>query len=551
MFSFPMQTRFIFSCAAACVLALPARAGEEWKSLFNGTDLNGWTVTIDKLPEGQDPDKLVQVRDGAIHMYADTDPEAKVPFGVITHRDTFSRFHLALEYRWLGKKFVPRKEALRDAGLLYHASNTAKIWPPSVEYQIQEGDSGDIIFIGESGFSWAHPQPGLAPEGQGDAALLPENGGILRKAKNQTYFGRFPEYDHPGWNRAEVIVHADESAEHILNGHTRARLEHMQHLAGGVLKEGKICLQLEGAEIQYRKIEIRELDEPLRPGKTLLSLSAVKGKPARSGTLVVENPLDRPLPAGVSITGKDADAFSATAGAMTIPAGGSVEVQVNFRPTRGADRYSAGLRIGTPESGTFVILQGVGLAAFEGKNEPPLQAVVHALGIPLDVGGEKLELDTKAATIGVGLAVPYFKKAGGGKVQVTPLARFSPPGPVVFGHVAKGTADLLQVARLGDSAEIADAHQCLLPPWETGEPTVSFEPGAEVFAFYLKAHHYVSFTDPELPTEAKIPHTARVFPVTKFQGRMMKDTYLIGFEEAENGDYQDAVFLIENVVPEG
>ena len=99
MFSFPMQTRFIFSCAAACVLALPARAGEEWKSLFNGTDLSGWTVTIDKLPEGQDPDKLVQVRDGAIHMYADTDPDTKVPFGVITHRDTFSRFHLALEYR--------------------------------------------------------------------------------------------------------------------------------------------------------------------------------------------------------------------------------------------------------------------------------------------------------------------------------------------------------------------------------------------------------------------------------------------------------------------
>ena len=32
---------------------------------------------------------------------------------------------------------------------------------------------------------------------------------------------------------------------------------------------------------------------------------------------------------------------------------------------------------------------------------------------------------------------------------------------------------------------------------------------------------------------------------------MMENAYLIGFEEAENGDYQDAVFLIENVVPEG
>ena len=97
---------------------------------------------------------------------------------------------------------------------------------------------------------------------------------------------------------------------------------------------------------------------------------------------------------------------------------------------------------------------------------------------------------------------------------------------------------------------MADAHQCLLPPWETDGP-LFFAPAAEAFAFYLKAHHYVSFTDPKLPTEAKIPHTARVFPVTKFQGRMMENAYLIGFEEAANGDYQDAVFLIENVVPEG
>ena len=72
----------------------------------------------------------------------------------------------------------------------------------------------------------------------------------------------------------------------------------------------------------------------------------------------------------------------------------------------------------------------------------------------------------------------------------------------------------------------------------------------EAFALFLKAHHYTSFTDPELPTDAKIAHTARVFPVTNFQGKEMKDAWLVGFEEAANGDYQDAAFLIENVKPE-
>lgn len=543
-----METRILGSFAVLAI-ASPASAESEWKSLFNGKDLSGWSVTVDKLPVGQDPDRIVQVRDGAIHMYADADPEAKVPFGVITHEGNFSRFHLALEYRWLEKKFAPRKNAIRDAGLLYHASDIEKIWPPSVEYQIQEGDSGDIIFIQESGFSWAHPQPDLAPQGQGDASLLPEDGGFLRKAKNQTYFGRFPEYDHPGWNRAEVIVHADESAEHILNGHTRSRLEHMQHLAGGVLKEGQICLQFEGAEIQYRKIEIKELDEPLRPDKTLLSLSAVKDKPAHSRKIVVKNPLDRPLPADVSMVGKDAGAFSATPAAMTLDAGESMEVEVHFRPIRGADRYSAGLRIGNPESGAFVILQGIGLAAFEGKNEPPLQSVVHALGIPLDVGGEKLELDTKAEKIGDGVAAPYFKKAGEGEVKITPVARFSPPGLIGFGMVRKGSQELVPIGDLADSGTVADAHQCLMPPW-ADTPQALPARDAEAFAFFLKAHHYTSFTDPKLPTEAKIAHTARVYPVTNFQGRELKNAWLLGFEEAANGDYQDAVFLIENVVPE-
>jgi hypothetical protein len=542
-----MKTRSLVSGLSLALSAATLAEGE-WIRLFNGKDLEGWTVTVDNLPMGEDPDRFVQVRDGAIHMYADTDPAEKVPFGIVTHEASFSRFHLMLEYRWMGKKFAPRKDALRDAGLLYHTSTPEKVWPPSVEYQIQEGDSGDLIFIGEGGYSWAHPQPDLAPPGQGDASLLPENGGILRKGGNYTYFGRFPEHDHLGWNRVDVIVHADERAEHLLNGHTRVRLQQMQHLQGGALKEGKIALQFEAAEVQYRNILIRRLDEPLRPDKALLAMSAVKDKPARTGTIRVTNPLDRPLPADLSLIGKDAAAFSASSSTVQIGAGETMEVAVHFRPIRGADRYSAGLRIGTPESGAFVLLQGIGLAAFEGKNEPPLQSIVHAFGIPLDVGGGKLELDTKAKTIGQSLTAPYFVRATDGPVKVTPVARFSPPGQEYFGIVKQGSTELNQLGALAESKEIPDAHQCLMPPWREPD-NLEFNPGAEPFAFYFKAHQYTSFTDPELPTEAKIDHTARVYPVTNFQGRAMKDAWLLGFEEAANGDYQDAVFLIENVKP--
>lgn len=528
-----------------------AFAESEWRTLFNGKDLSGWTVTLDKHKPGEDPDKLVQVRDGAIHMYADTDPSKQVPFGVITHADTFSRFHLTLEYRWREKRFAPRKEAIRDAGLLYHVLSAEKIWPDAIEYQIQEGDTGDIVLLQRHATSWRHPQPELAPEGQGDAALLPENGGVpIVSRKGFLYLGRFPEYDQlQGWNQAEVIVHANESAEHRLNGHVRARLGDFRMPDGAPLSSGKICLQLEGAELQYRNVRIRELDEPLRSNKSHVALSAVKDKPARSATITVKNPLGRPVPAALSIEGLDAAAFSATAPAATLGAGESMEVTVHFKPVRGAARYSAGLRVGSPEQGAFVVLQGIGLAAFEGKNEPPLQDIVHALGIPLEVGGSKLELDTNADKIGEGIPAQAFVPAGSGKARITPLARFSPPGSTPFGCALIGKAFLVEIGKLADSTELADAHQCLFPPLEGGAKSVEFDMPSGAVAFWMQGPKFMSSIGLEPDSKSTIKHTARVYPVTRFQGRDMKDAFVVGFEEAANGDYQDALFLIENVKP--
>lgn len=542
-----MRTLLFLASSLSLVASAGPASAAEWRDLFDGETLNGWTVTLENHPQGQDPDRYVQVRDGVIHMYPDTEPERKVPFGVITHSDTFSRFHLALEYRWLEKRFAPRKEALRDAGLLYHASSTHRIWPDSLEYQIQEGDSADIVFLGRHGWSWGHPQPDNAPAGQGRAGMLPEFGGVVTHSRQGNYLGRFPEHDHSGWNLVEVVVHAHESAEHILNGHTRARLVDFELPDGSPLASGKICVQLEGAELQYRNIRIRELDEPLRADARQLALSAVNGQKTRPGIIRLTNPRKSPLEAGVSIIGADADAFSVHSTQSELGGGESMEVTVHFRPVRGAGRYSAGLRVGSREEGAFIVLQGVGLAAFEGKNEPPLQSLVLALGIPLDVGGSALELDTKAEAIGDGKLVPYFRKAGDGPVRVTALARFSPRGATPFGFVRKGGTDFVEVGKLADSSAQPDAHQSLFPPVE--DDVVSFDPGDSDFAFYLKAHQYTSFTDPALPTEARIAHTARVYPVTRMLGRKMDRAYLVGFEEAANGDYQDAVFLLENVEP--
>ncbi len=552
---FPRPVSFRTLAIASLVPATQLAATDGWQPLFDSKSLDGWTTVLEKMEPGQDPDRYVQIRDGVIHMYPDTDPDAKVQFGVIVHEKSFSRFQLTFEYRWGEKKFAPRKEALRDAGLLYHASATGKIWPDSVEYQIQEGDSGDIVFLPKAGLTWMRPDPDYAPEGQGDPGMLPEDGGTLRNftGTNFAYIGRFPEFDTPkGWNRVEVVVHADESAEHLINGRTIARIARIREKDGSRAVSGKIALQLEGAEILYRDVKIRELDKPLQADHSQLSLSGVTGQPTREALVTVTNPTTRAIPATLEITGRDAANFTATLSDATIPAGGSATATVEFTPPDQPGRASAGLRIGSKEEGTFIVLQGIGLAAFEGKNEPPLQSLVHALGIPLDVGGSKLELDTRMEEIGQSQRISNFRAAADGKIRITPMARFSPVGAVPFGIVAAGESELKEIGQLADvSDQVPDAHQTLFPPLADGGSSLEFAAPATPFALFMKGHKYISFTNPEIPTTAPIPHTARVYPVKFLQGREMENAWLVGFEEASNGDYQDVVFLIENVVPTG
>ena len=51
---------------------------------------------------------------------------------------------------------------------------------------------------------------------------------------------------------------------HVVNGHVNNRISNSRHISGGEelpLTKGKIQLQSEGAEVFYRNIKIRAIDE--------------------------------------------------------------------------------------------------------------------------------------------------------------------------------------------------------------------------------------------------------------------------------------------------
>jgi hypothetical protein len=266
------------SFTTAAVAGTPA-GDEGWEPLFNGKNLDGWYVVL-KNAKSDDPDHLVQVHDEAVHMYKDAPAGTAQSFGYIVTEKEYANYHLRFEYKWGTKKFAPRANGKRDAGLLYHVIGKDGVWPKSVECQIQEGDVGDIFTVSTRITALVDPKTTNLV-----TTVVTNEAGVVRTNQNlQPHFLelerggiplvhgvpagirrviRNPMNEREGWNTVEAIVRGNNST-HIVNGKINNRATEMQEMteAGWVpLKKGKIALQLEGAEVFYRKIEIKELKE--------------------------------------------------------------------------------------------------------------------------------------------------------------------------------------------------------------------------------------------------------------------------------------------------
>jgi hypothetical protein len=250
--------------AAAIFVAVPAAAqtpeASAWTPLFNGKDLSGWTANWAAKPtDPRPPSALFTVHDGVIHAYAnDAAGSPQQPAYILSDGD-YRDYRLSLEYKWGSKKFPPRMDLVRDAGLLFHVYDPSiPDWPRSVEAQIQEGDTGDLWAISSRASSTILPlTQRYAP---------PEDGGVPVTVGDHGDFGRVRHgalNELPEWNVLEIVVRGD-SATYIVNGFVNMRVTDLKRWDAASsswvkLDHGKIALQAEWAELYYRNIRIRPL----------------------------------------------------------------------------------------------------------------------------------------------------------------------------------------------------------------------------------------------------------------------------------------------------
>ena len=187
--------------------------------------------------------------------------------GYLATNQEFENVHIRVEYKWGMKRFAPRTYVKRDNGLLYGLVGEDKVWPRCVECQIEEGDVGDYFFVdGTRGIQDQHGNgifgETLGPNGWPGPPRTPAAGQTDLYSGRKIKDGNFEVLD--GWNTVEVIWQGDRSA-HIVNGRTvnaASKIEQPDPQNAGQfipLRRGKIAIEVEFAEIWFRRIEVRSL----------------------------------------------------------------------------------------------------------------------------------------------------------------------------------------------------------------------------------------------------------------------------------------------------
>ncbi|MEC7771761.1 MAG: DUF1080 domain-containing protein [Bacteroidota bacterium] len=206
---------------------------EKTFSLFNGQDLSGWHVDVpemDTIPNTINP---FIVRNGMLVSLGD-------PRGHLITDDSYKNYRLNVEYRFAG--------APGNCGVLVHASEPRalyKMFPKSIEVQMQHGDAGDFWVIVED------IEVDNMEERRGPKEEWGTTEGTKRRIPNLTDGS---ENELGQWN--EMIIECVNNEIKVwVNG------DLVNYGYNATTDSGQIALQAEGAEVEFRKINLKPIEK--------------------------------------------------------------------------------------------------------------------------------------------------------------------------------------------------------------------------------------------------------------------------------------------------
>lgn len=228
--------------------SVPAK-GEEWISLFNGKNLDGWTPKFTGHEVGKNFRDTFRVEDGLLKVRFDKWDGFGGVFGHLFYKDEFSNYRLKVEYRFVGEQVKGGPGwAWRNNGVMIHGQMPAEMeinqdFPNSIEVQTLGAEEGQTRSTG----NLCTPGTHVVMEGK----LVK---GHVINSSSDSYAG-------DQWVTLEVEVHGGEVVRHFINGEKVLEYQKPQLNDGTILEKGSISLQAESAPCDFRKIEIMRLNK--------------------------------------------------------------------------------------------------------------------------------------------------------------------------------------------------------------------------------------------------------------------------------------------------
>ncbi|MCC6264581.1 MAG: DUF1080 domain-containing protein [Bryobacterales bacterium] len=241
-------------------------AKEEWIQLFNGKDLKDWLPKITGYPLNENYGNTFRVEDGLLKVSYDQYTEFGERFGHLFYRDPFSYYRIRVEYRFTDPQ-APKGPAWarRNSGIMVHCQTPQSMgkdqdFPISIEVQLLGG-------LGEGARSTLNvctPGTNIVMNGK-----LETRHCIQSSSKT---------YDGDGWVTAEARVLGDAEIAHLAEGQEVLRYN-LPQIGGGNVKNydpaakkdgtllhgGYISLQSESHPIEFRKVELLNLEGCMDP----------------------------------------------------------------------------------------------------------------------------------------------------------------------------------------------------------------------------------------------------------------------------------------------
>lgn len=248
----------LVSCGTQTNKPAEDNVSENWVSLFNGKDLEGWDIKIRGSELNVNYKNTFRVEDGVLKVRYDEYEKFNGEFGHIFYNKPFSHYKLRIEYRFVGEQ-VPGGPswAFRNSGVMLHSQSaqsmqTDQEFPVSIEAQ----------FLGGDGTTERHTCNVCTP-----GTHIVMNDKLITQHCNES---TSKTYHGDVWVTAEFVVLGDSIIHHICEGDTVLTYSKPQ-VGGGngpenysvpegtIISSGYICLQAESHPVEFRKVEILDL----------------------------------------------------------------------------------------------------------------------------------------------------------------------------------------------------------------------------------------------------------------------------------------------------